>query len=111
MTIDDLAAYGANVDEGLARCVGNVDFYLMLVGTVVDAKEFAELSAALEAGDLDTAFSAAHALKGTLGNLALTPLCEPMSEITELLRARTDMDYSELMGRITQALEGLRAIA
>ena len=32
MTIDDLRNFGANVDEGLARCFGNESFYLRLVG-------------------------------------------------------------------------------
>ena len=111
MTIDDLAAYGANVDEGLTRCMGNAEFYLMLVGTTIDAKELATLRDAIAAGDLGTAFEAAHALKGTLGNLALTPLYEPMCEITELLRARTDMDYTEILGRIDAAHDALRALA
>ena len=31
ITIDSLREYGANEDEGLARCMGKEDFYLMLV--------------------------------------------------------------------------------
>ncbi len=100
MTLDDLVAFGANVEEGLGRCMGNEAFYLRLVESVKDEKGFDNLKSALDAGNLGEAFSAAHALKGVLGNLSLTPLYEPMSEITELLRAETQMDYSELLGTI-----------
>ena len=63
---------------------------------------FERLKAALEAGDLAAAFEAAHALKGVLGNLALTPAYDQVSEITELLRARTEMDYSERLAGILE---------
>ena len=45
-----------------------------------------------EAGDKAAAFEMAHALKGVLGNLALTPIYKPLSEMTELLRAGKDPD-------------------
>ena len=100
MTLDDLKAFGANVDEGMGRCMNMEPFYLRLVESVKEEQGFDTLQAAIEAGDLDTAFDAAHALKGVLGNLALTPLYEPVSEITELLRARQDVDYAPLMDEI-----------
>ena len=110
MKIDDLRAYGANVDEGLSRCMGMEDFYIDLVGTIQTEDKFDALESALADGRLGDAFDAAHALKGILGNLALTPLYEPMYEITEMLRARTDMDYSELMAKIKQERERLCAL-
>ena len=103
MTLDDLIAYGANTEEGLARCMGNEAFYLRLVESVKQEEGFAQLEPAIQAGDLDAAFHIAHGLKGVLGNLAITPLYEPMVEITELLRARTSMDYSELLATIKDA--------
>ena len=51
----------------------------------------------LKKKDLDAAFDAAHALKGVLGNLSLTPLYEKASKITELLRARSEADYEKMM--------------
>ena len=56
--------------------------------------------AAVESGDLARGFEIAHALKGVTGNLALTPIDKPVREITELLRSRTEMDYSGLLGEI-----------
>ena len=34
LTIDALKEYGANVDEGLGRCMGNEALYLKLVSTI-----------------------------------------------------------------------------
>ena len=110
MTLDDLAAYGANVEEGLARCMNNEEFYLRLVNSVKGDENFEVLSKAMHEGDLEAAFAASHALKGVLGNLALTPLYEPMGELCELLRARTDTDYSELLATIEKSKEAFFAL-
>lgn len=110
MTLDDLIAYGANVDEGLSRCMNNESFYLRLVGTVQGEKGFDVLAQAIDDGDLHAAFEAAHGLKGVLGNLSITPLYEPVSEITELLRAETQMDYTDIMQRIMDGWERFRAL-
>ena len=96
ITIEKLQEFGANTEEGLTRCMKNEALYLRLVATAPNEKNFDKLRTALHAGDLDGAFEAAHALKGVLGNLSLTPLYEKAVEITELLRAKTEMDYSPL---------------
>ncbi len=110
LTVDALKEFGANVDEGLARCMNNEALYLRLAGTVVDEKNFDRLKDALSANNLDEAFEAAHALKGALGNLAITPVYDKVVEITELLRARTDMDYTALEAEIEGKREELRKL-
>ena len=100
MTLDDLIAYGANVDEGLGRCMNNEGFYLRLVETVKAEGGFAKLKDSIESNDLDQAFEAAHSLKGVTANLALTPIYEPVNEITELLRAKSQVDYTPLLTEI-----------
>ncbi len=102
LTIDALKKYGANVEEGLTRCINNEALYLRLAGTVVDEKNFDKLRNALEEGNLDEAFEAAHALKGVLGNLALTPIYDKVVEI--------DMDYSVLEAEIEGRREELRSL-
>ncbi len=110
LTTDALREYGAAVDEGLARCMNMEQFYLGLVAKAAADTKIGELKEALAAGDLDKAFETAHALKGMLGNLALTPVYDPVNEMTELLRSRTDTDYSVLMGRAEEQFEKLKAL-
>ena len=88
LTIDRLRAYGADVDEGMTRCLNNEAFYLRMVGLVLADANFDRLKAAMDAGDARAAFTAAHALKGAVGNVALTPISEPLCALTELLRGK-----------------------
>ncbi len=46
------------------------------------------------------AFESAHALKGVFGNLAIKVIYDKVFEITELLRSRTQMDYTEKIEEI-----------
>ena len=110
MTIEELKTYGADTDAGLQRCMNNESFYLRLVKMIPGDENFRKLKEALEGGNLDVAFEAAHALKGVLGNLSLTPLYESVAEITELLRSRTEMDYTPTLETIMQQPETLEKI-
>ncbi len=110
-TIEKLKTYGANTDEALTRCMGNEAFYLKLIGKVLDDKNFAALEEAIANNNLDAAFEAAHSLKGVLGNLSLTPIYEPVYEITELLRARTNADYQPYLKTISEKKAELAALA
>jgi len=107
MTLNDLKEYGANTEEGLKRCMNNEGFYLRLVKMIPGDANFQKLNDAIEAGDLTAAFEAAHALKGSAGNLSLTPIYDPICEITELLRARTETDYTALLEKIREGRENL----
>ncbi len=110
MTIDDLKNYGADTAEGLHRCMNNESFYLRLVKMIPGDANFQKLYDAVDAGNLSAAFDAAHAIKGSAGNLALTPIFTPISEITELLRARTETDYSSLIAAIRKSRDELARI-
>ena len=97
ITVESLKAWGANAEEGLQRCMNNEALYLKLVNMFLDKNSYDELKEAIANDDLDKAFQAAHALKGVLANLSLTPLFDIDFEVTELLRNRQKMDYSELL--------------
>lgn len=107
ITLEALKEFGADTEKGLAMCMGNEALYLRLVGSVPGESRFDDLAKAIGARDYDSAFDAAHALKGVLGNLSLTPLFDKASEITELLRSRTDTDYSFLLAQLMQAKDKL----
>ena len=108
--VEKLQTYGAKTDEGLNRCLKNEGMYLRLIGMAVEDGNFAKLEEAICSGDLEGAFSAAHALKGALGNLALEPLFAPVSELTELLRSRTPGDYEGLLKTILEQRAALREL-
>lgn len=86
LTVDQLTQYGADTKKALARCMNMPDLYLRLVKMMANDTHIAGLRAALEAKDRNAAFEEAHALKGVLANLELTPVLTPVSEITEMLR-------------------------
>ena len=111
LTIEKLKEYGANIEEGLERCMGNEEFYLKMVNMMIADNSIDKLKDAIADNNLDTAFEAAHALKGVAANLSLTPLTEPAVEICELLRSRTEMDYSELLEKILEQKEILESMA
>ncbi len=100
MTVDELRGLGVNVDEGLSRCLNDEGFYLMLIPDALKKERYEDLDRKIKSKDLKGAFETAHALKGILANLALTPLYGPVSEITELLRADADIDYSPQLDRM-----------
>ncbi len=111
LTLDKLNEYGANTEEAVARCLGKEDFYIMLVGKSLEDVNFKNLRDSLEAKDYEGAFAAAHALKGIMSNLSLTPILNPVTEITELLRSRTDTDYTGLLKEIEDQKAKLEALA
>lgn len=111
LTLDKLKEFGADTSEGLARCMNNEDFYLKMVGMGIGDERFETIKDVLEKKDWDAAFEMAHALKGVLGNLALTPIYEPMSEMTELLRAKdTNADYLSYYTEMKGQLDKLKGM-
>ncbi len=82
----------------------------------VEDNNFQRLSKALEEGNVDDGFVAAHTLKGMCQNLALTSLYEADVEVTEALRAknlplakekfpRVKEEYDKVCDRIFKTLE------
>ena len=95
------------MEEGLQRCVNNEAFYLKLVVKAAEDPGFERLEKDVKENDLDDAFEAAHMLKGALANLALTPILEPVSEMVELLRNRTQTDYTSYLATISEKRDQL----
>lgn len=110
ITVETLKQAGANVGEGLGRCLNNEQFYLSLVNMALGDANFEKLAEAVDAGDKTAAFEAAHALKGVLGNLSLTPIFDPVSEATELLRAGADADYRAYVEKILAERDRIKAL-
>ena len=96
ITIEQLEKFGVDTKEGLTRCMNNQTFYFKMLKMGLNNDQFEKLQSALAANNIDEAFEAAHALKGVLGNLALTPIYKPLAEMTEMLRAKKSADYVEM---------------
>lgn len=63
------------------------------------------LCSAMSAKDYETAFRAAHTLKGTCANLGLAKLQISASEITEALRGGTNNGADELLPQVKNDYE------
>ena len=110
LTLEGLKAFGADTDAGMTRCMNNESFYFRLISMALESNDYDRLAGALAEKALDAAFEAAHALKGVLANLALDPMLKPASEMTELLRARTDTDYSAYLEELMTQKDKLQQL-
>lgn len=108
LTVQALNNLGVNTADGLSRCLNNEQFYFRLINTAMEDDSIEQLETAIGIGDLDTAFQIAHNLKGSMGNLSLTPIYEPIAEMTELLRSRTQTDYTAYLSTIKEKYKLLR---
>lgn len=95
-----LTQYGADIDGILERFMGDTELYQSCFRQFVEDDSFAQLRRAVEAADSKRAFEAAHTLKGTAGNMGLTPIYQLLCETVEELRAGRYDGIPELQVRI-----------
>lgn len=90
MTVKECyAAMGGNYDEAFTRLRSD-ERIARFLKKLLDDGSFALLETSLETKDVETAFRAAHTLKGVCMNLSVTTLFESTNAITEALRGRTE---------------------
>ncbi|MDO5572931.1 MAG: Hpt domain-containing protein [bacterium] len=85
--IEKLHNMGCDTTEALKRMADDEEFYMECLQEVLDHPGFDGLNKALKEKDVEAAFDYAHALKGLLGNVGLTPMYQLAAEIVEPLRA------------------------
>lgn len=84
---ENLKALGVNVKEGLDRVMGDEEMYEMMLGMFVDMINDANIQLEdFDGNDLDNLIKQVHMLKGTTGNLSLSPLFDGYTETLGLLR-------------------------
>jgi len=96
---------GINLADGLRRVAGNRRLYRDLLGQFV-AKESgaaAQISAALEGGDLKLAERIAHTVKGTAGNLGITDVQSEAQKLEKAIREGQD-SVAALLGTFATVL-------
>lgn len=77
---------GADVETTLKRFMGNEAIYQKFLGKFPADPNYTNLGANLESGAFEEAYKCAHALKGVVGNLGLTPIFQKVSDLVEELR-------------------------
>ncbi len=83
---------GADVQATLNRFMGNDAIYQKFLGKFPNDPNYANLGTNIESGNYEEAYKCAHALKGVVGNLGLTPIYEAVSTLVEELRNKANAD-------------------
>lgn len=86
---------GADVETTLKRFMNNDAIYQKFLGKFPNDPNYANLGTNLEAGAFEEAYKCAHALKGVVGNLGLTPIYEKVSTLVEELRNKAAEEVDE----------------
>lgn len=104
-------AYGGDYAATMARFVGSERMYMKLLDMFFEDKSVQALERSLQAGDLASAFEAAHSLKGVAGNMGLTPLYQAVCAIVDPLRVqRGGEDYPALLQEIQNQFQVARLL-
>ncbi len=83
---------GADVEATLNRFMGNDAIYQKFLGKFPGDPNYANLGTNIESENYEEAYKCAHALKGVVGNLGLTPIYEAVSTLVEELRNKANAD-------------------
>ena len=98
-----LMAAGIDVDGALERFMGNDALLERFLNKFLADRNYAALSAAVEAGDAAEALTASHTLKGVCGNLSMPELFRLLTCQVEALRADDWTRAAGLMPEIDRA--------
>lgn len=83
-----LIAAGIDVEDALERFMNNEALMLKFLLRFSEDQSMSQLRLAMERQDVDSAFEAAHTLKGVAGNLSMIGLFHQTSILVEHLRNR-----------------------
>lgn len=100
MKKDILIDAGIDYESGVERFSGHEAIYGKFLKMFPKDPNYENLSEALETGNMDKAFTSAHTLKGTAGNLSLSELFRNVSNLVEDLRAKKTDNLAELMEKV-----------
>lgn len=84
--LEELRALGVHTEEAVERMNGNVSLYERMLVKFADMMKNSLVQPDFDGNDYAEITEAAHAIKGTSGNLSITPIYEAYSEIVKLLR-------------------------
>ncbi len=96
---------GCDVKGVMDRFMDDEELLQECLAQFVVENDFAGLEDAILKGDCKTAFEYAHALKGILGNLGITPVYRPVCALVESLRASETEALSAQLCEVMNAYE------
>ncbi|MDE6435716.1 MAG: Hpt domain-containing protein [Lachnospiraceae bacterium] len=107
-----LVESGVDVEGTLHRFMGNEALFMKFLTKFKSDPNYENLKTSLDNEDFEAAFRAAHTLKGVSANLGLTPITQPVSALTELLRGKeaSEVDLEQVAvqrGALEEAYQGL----
>ena len=97
--LDELRTLGVDVDDGLKRLMGNEKLYKRLLGSFVKMIGTQAVDPDFDESD-SVSIEKAHSIKGTAGNLSLTPIYESYSEILNLLRTDKPAEAKAVLAKV-----------
>lgn len=95
-------AFGGSYNDVMGRLLTEERVKKFLLMFLKDTS-FSELEAAMDSEDYDSAFRAAHTLKGVCANLGIERLGSDASEITEALRAKDSAAACSLFPQVAES--------
>lgn len=106
---------GADVSTTLKRFMGNEAIYMKFLMKFPEDKNYDTIIESMKKNDYDAVFNGVHTLKGVSANLGLNPVYNAASQITELLRNRSQQQVdtgklNEYMLQLQEAYGSFREI-
>lgn len=98
---------GIDMDENIERFMGNVALMDRFFLKFMSDENFAKLTEAIENGDTEEAFNAAHTLKGVCGNLSFKSLEKIVGKQTVMLRSGDLESAIAIMPKVSHEYEKL----
>lgn len=92
-----LVQNGFDVEGAMKRFMNNEGLYLKCLKKMLNDTNIEELRTAYDGGDCETAFKAAHSIKGFVSNLGIESLHQQIHPIVEELRAGNLPNVDELV--------------
>ncbi|MEG0962838.1 MAG: Hpt domain-containing protein [Lachnospiraceae bacterium] len=105
--LKQLEEYGADTKGTMDRFLNDMELYRTCFTAYLEDEVFLKLGEALHRKDYENAFEYAHTLKGTTGNMGLTPLYQVICRMVEALRKK---EYSNLQNDYTIVMEQLKQL-
>lgn len=106
---EELKELGVDIDGGLKRINGNEKLYTRLLGSFVKAINTYQVSTDFDESQIDEMIEKTHAIKGTSGNLSITPVYEAYTKAVDLLRTGKPEEARTILEQVLPVQEKIVA--